>query len=202
MITIRSAFLVLSISFLLLFSSLSLAYKNQYIINVVGVINKQMADKVVPVIQSSGHGDTLIVVIDSPGGEVPSILRISDALVKSPALSVAVVVGTVASGGVTTLFSCDLVSIKTLKLFLIHAAFVSVGYFKMWKVEGWEEIQRKQIKMYKPYMTKDEMEFVFKDNRDLRWDRKTLEERINLPTTHLVLLVDSESQLALERRKV
>jgi len=76
-------------------------------IEIVGEVNGDMTSRVVPLIESATAADTITVAINSSGGEYVQGLKISKALLESPAKTIGVVNYEAASAAAQILLATD-----------------------------------------------------------------------------------------------
>lgn len=148
-------------------------------------ITADTADRVIPIIYYARPGDVIYMTIDSPGGSVVAGDAIVNALNRSGATVIAVIDGQVASYAFNLTISSHFVIIKKLDELLIHAAYIQAGFFKIHGMLSTKLIHMKQKQLYKTYLTKGEMKYIFEDYCDLIMPQKTFEDRVDKPETPL-----------------
>ena len=174
--------------FVLLFSTVAFAVNHRYDVFINGEIDDSVAERAIAVIQTTSAGDVLVIHINSNGGYVDSAIDITNALHHTSATKVISVDGAVASAAVDITLAGDYLVITHYKYFIIHASYVEIGIFKFHRGFDLEKDHQRQMKLYRAYLTPQELSFIFEDWGDLNLSRQTLIDRVNLPSTPLKMM--------------
>lgn len=117
----------------------------------------------IDVLNSAYEGDTIRLIISTPGGVVDSGIMIRNAIQNSNAKIVADLQGTVASAGTMIALACDELIVSPNLSFMCHEVSVSNIGGKFSDVKNMQNFYEKQFKqlsadVYTGFLTEEEME--------------------------------------------
>lgn len=139
---------------------------------------------VINILEDAESNDVVVFRLNTPGGNILSMLGIINAIKNTEATTIALVEGFVASAGTFIMLACDNVQVMYNTLIMCHpASYGSYGSQQNVKVhvEATDKWLRKMtFEYYKHFMTDEEIEDMIVSSREVYMDEEELVRRLKI----------------------